>query len=91
MCLKKASLNSNIIKFFDSYYANHLTTYTWNGFLSSLFNTNIGIGQDLALSPIISAIYIALIIKKFKKRITNSKEKIPTDILFFVDDSFLIF
>ena len=33
---------------------------------------------------------MAPIIKTFKKRIENLKEKIPTDILFFVDDSLLI-
>ena len=42
------------------------------------------------LFSIISAIYLALIIKIFKKRIKNLKEKIPIDILFFVDDSLLI-
>jgi len=48
------------------------------------------VDQGLALSPIISAIYLSPIIKTFKKRIKNLKEKIPTDILFFVDDSLLI-
>jgi len=33
---------------------------------------------------------MASIIKTFKKRIKNLKEKIPIDILFFVDDSLLI-
>ena len=90
ICFKKADLNSNIIKFFDNYYSNCSTTYTWNGFSSPLFNTNVGVGQGLVLFSIISAIYLALIIKIFKKRIKNIKEKIPIDILFFVDDSLLI-
>jgi len=33
---------------------------------------------------------MAPIIKTFKKRINNLKEKIPSDILSFVDDSLLI-
>ena len=37
-----------------------------------------------------SAIYLALIIKTFKKRIKNLKEEIHTDILSFVDDGLLI-
>jgi len=90
MCLKKAGLNPNIINFFDSYHTNQITTYTWNGFSSSPLNTNMRIGQESALSPIISVIYIAPIIKTFKKRIKNLKEKIPTNILSFVDDSLLI-
>ena len=66
-CLSKAGLNTNIINFFNSYYANCTTTYTWNGFSFPSFNTNVGIGQGSALSPIISAIYMAPIIKTFKK------------------------
>ena len=89
-CLGKASLSPNIINFFNSYHANHSTTYTWNGFTSLPFNTNVGIGQGSALFPIISAMYMAPIIKTFKKRIKNLKEKIPSDILSFVDDGLLI-
>ena len=42
------------------------------------------------LSPILFAIYLAPVIKTFKKRIKNLKENIPTDILSFVDNSLLI-
>jgi len=48
------------------------------------------VGQGSALSPIISAIYLALILKTFKKKRKNLKEKIPTDILSFVDNRLLI-
>jgi len=48
------------------------------------------VGQGSAFSPILSAIYLALIIKTFKKRIKNLKENIPTNILSFVDNSLLI-
>ena len=47
-------------------------------------------GQGLAFSPILSAIYLAPIIKTFKKRIKNLKENILTDILSFADDGLLI-
>jgi len=60
--LKKAGLNTNIVGFFNSYHSNQSTTYTWNNFSSLAFNTNVGVGQDSALSPILSAIYLALII-----------------------------
>jgi len=42
--------------------------YTWNGFISPLFNTSIDVDQGSALSPILSAIYIAPIIKKKNKK-----------------------
>ena len=63
---------------------------SWNNFSLPAFNTNVGVGQGLALSPILSAIYLAPVIKTFKKRIKNLKENIPTDILSFVDNSLLI-
>ena len=90
ICLKKARLNTNVVGFFNSYHSNRSTTYTWNNFSSPAFNTNIGVGQGLALSPILSAIYLAPVIKIFKKRLKNLKENIPTDILSFVDDGLLI-
>ena len=89
-CLKKAGLNTNIISFFNSYHSNCSTTYTWNNFSSSAFNTNIGVDQGSVLSPILFAIYLAPIIKTFKKRIKNLKGNILTDILSFMDDGLLI-
>jgi len=76
--------------FFDSYHLGQSTSYSWNSFSSSSFNTNIGVGQGSALFPILSAIYFTPIIKIFKKSIKNLKENIPTDILSFVDDGLLI-
>ena len=75
---------------FSYYCSGQFTSYSWNGFSSPSFNTNVGVDQGLALSPILFAIYLTLIIKTFKKRIKDLKENIPTDILFFVDDDLLI-
>ena len=88
-CLGKASLNPNIINFFDSYHTNRTAIYIWNSFSLPSFNTNVGVGQGSALSPIISTMYMAPIIKMFKKRIKNLEEKIPSDTLSFIDDGFL--
>jgi len=90
LCLKKAGLNTNVIRFFNSYHSNRFTSYSWNTFTSPSFNVNVGVGQGSALSPILSALYLALIIKMFKKRIKNLNKEIPTDILSFVDDGLLI-
>jgi len=62
----------------------------WNNFSFPSFNTNVGVGQGSALSPIISVIYLAPIIKTFKKRIKNLNKEIPTDVLSFVDNGLLI-
>ena len=57
ICLKKAELNTNVVGFFNSYHSNQYTIYTWNNFSLPAFNTNVGVGQGSALSPILSAIY----------------------------------
>jgi len=90
MCLKKVGLNVNIINFFSSYHSNRLMLYAWNGFESPTFITSVRVGQGSALSPILSAIYMSPIIKTFKKRIKDLKEKILSDILSFVDDGLFI-
>ena len=90
LCLKKAGLNTNVIHFFNSYHSNCSTSYSWNTFTSPSFNVNVGVGQGSTLSPILSALYLALIIKMFKKRIKNLNKEILTDILSFVDDRLLI-
>jgi len=90
ICLKKARLNTNVRGFFNNYHLGCSTTYSWNNFSFPPFNTNVGVDQGSALSPILFAIYLAPIIKIFKKRIKNLKENIPTDIFSFVDDGLLI-
>jgi len=88
--LKKASLNANVIHFFNSYHSNCSTSYSWNTFIFPSFNVNVSVGQGSALSPILSALYLAPIIKTFKKRIKNLNKEIPTDILSFVNNGLLI-
>jgi len=90
LCLKKAGLNTNIVQFFNSYPSNCSTLYSCNSFTSPPFNVNVGVGQSSTLSPILSALYLAPIIKTFKKRIKNLNKEIPTDILSFVDNGLLI-
>jgi len=48
------------------------------------------LAKALPSPPILSALYLASIIKTFKKRIKNLNKEIPTDILSFVDDGLLI-
>ena len=68
LCLKKAGLNTNVICFFNSYHSNRSISYSWNTFTSPSFNVNVDVGQGSALSPILSALYLAPIIKTFKKK-----------------------
>ena len=63
--------NMRILLFFSNYLVGKKTHYSWNGFTLSFFSANIGVGQVLALSPILSALFIAPILYIFEKRIKN--------------------
>jgi len=53
-------------------------------------DVNVSVGQGSALSLILSALYLAPIIKTFKIKIKSLNKEIPMDILSFVDDGLLI-
>jgi len=74
--------------FFSDYLVGRKTCYSWNGFTSLSFSTDIGVGQGSALSPILSALFIALIFHIFEKRLKNLN--IPVFFLSFVDDKLFI-
>lgn len=54
----KASFDLKVSRFFENYLVEQKTQYVWNFFSSFLFNIDIGVGQESALSPILSALYI---------------------------------
>ena len=85
--LDKASFNSKIFLFF-SYLIDRKTQYLWNGFVSSLFNIDVGVGQNFILSPILLALYILPIFHIFEKRSKNLN--IFISFLSFVDDGLFI-
>jgi len=62
--------------------------YCWNNFSSHLFNVDIGVEQGLALSPILSALYISLVFHILENCLKNLK--IPISILSFVNDGLFI-
>jgi len=74
--------------FFSDYLVNRKTHYSWNGFTLFFFSVDVDVGQGLALSPILSVLFIAPIFHIFEKRIKNLK--IPFSFLSFVDDGLFI-
>ena len=77
-----------IVDFFSDYLVGRSTQYSWNSFLSGACNTDVGIGQGSALSPILSALYIAPLIHIFEHRAQSLN--LSTSILSFVDDGLII-
>jgi len=89
-CITKAGFGPNISLFFANYLKDRYMRYCWNNNISPSFPFSVGVGQGSALSPILSVIYLSPFLKIFQKRLKNLKEKIPTDILSFVNDGLLI-
>ena len=88
LILSKAGFDSQIVKFFLNYLINRKTKYFWNNFSSSLVDVNMGVGQRLAFSPILLALYLAPFLHILEKHLKNLDLKIS--ILSFVDDGLLI-
>ena len=77
-----------IVDFFSDYLVGRSTQYSWNSFLSGACDADVGMGQGSALSPILSALYIASLICIFEHR--AQAFNLDTCILSFVDNSLLI-
>ena len=88
LILKKASVNSHIVRFFSNYLVNRRTQYVWNNFSSHFVDINMGVGQGLALSPILSTLYLAFFLHILENYLKNLN--LQVSLLSFVDDGLLI-
>jgi hypothetical protein len=64
--LKKQGFHPKIAQFFQSYLVERYMSYTWNNFTSDLRCADIGVGQGSALSPVLSALAIAPVMKLYR-------------------------
>ena len=53
-----------------------------------MFDVNVGVGQGSVLSPILSILYLSLLLYILENQLKNLK--IPISILSFVDDGLFI-
>ena len=88
LILDKARLDWKISMFFKNYLVGRKTKYLWNDFISPFFNVNVGVSQGLALSPILSALYLLPVFYSFENHLKILK--IPISIISFVDNSLFI-
>ena len=88
LILDKVRFELRVINFFSNYLVNRKTNYFWNNFSSHLFDINIEVGQALALSPILSTLYLSLFLYILEKCLKNLDLKISA--LLFVDDGLFI-
>ena len=87
MYFQQDKLQLKVLRFFQNYLVGWKTKYVWN-FFSSFFNVDVRVGQGSALSPILSALYIALVLYIFENWLKFLK--IPISFLSFVDNSLLV-
>jgi hypothetical protein len=76
----------HVRKFFASYLVGRDTRYLWNLFSSDRRSTDVGMGQGSALSLVLSALYLAPVIKLFESQVAH----LDCDVLSYVDDGTLI-
>ena len=88
LILRKVGFDFHIANFFLNYLIGRKTNYFWNGFTSPSLDVNVGVGQGLALSPVLSALYLS----SFLYILENCPKilKILISILSFVDDGLLL-
>jgi retron-type reverse transcriptase len=70
--------------FFRSYLVGRLTTYKWDSFTSGTFPSDVGIGQGRALSPILSALCLAPVLKLFGRSIVGRQVDLMSYFFFFL-------
>jgi len=89
LILDKVGLDQKISTFFKNYLVERKTKYLWNNFISPFFNVNVGVGQGLALSSILSALYLSFVFHSFENHLKILK--IPISIISFVGNGLFIF
>jgi hypothetical protein len=67
--LDKQGFVPEVVVFFRSYLVDRFTCYAWDDNLSLEFPSSVGVGQGSALSPILSALCLAPLLKKFEHRV----------------------
>src|SRR5215510_11704137 len=84
--LHKQGFPDNIIRFFASYLVGRATAYCWGLHSSPLMNADVGVGQGSALSPVLSALYIAPLMELYDLRAA----RLGLTLLSYVDDGLII-
>ena len=88
LIMAKAGFDPKVFIFFKNYLVSRKTKYLWNSFSSSYYNVKIGISQGLALSSILSALYLSPIFYILENHLKNLK--IPILLLSFVNNGLFI-
>ncbi|CAA7271389.1 unnamed protein product [Cyclocybe aegerita] len=84
--LRKQGFSPVLVEFFASYLVGCSTVYCWNTFQSDSRSADVGVGQGSTLSPVISGLFIAPVMKLFYIKAAP----LNTTLLSFVDDGTIL-
>ena len=84
--IQKAGFNNLLVSFFKLYLTGWQTCYSWDNFLSPLYDSDVGVSQGSALSPVLSSLYVSPAMWAFGREPTVSDCSLVT----YVDDSTII-
>ena len=84
--LRKQGFPPLVVNFFGPYLVGRTTCYAWNSFVSPPHQADVGVGQGSALSPVLSALFIAPVMKLFEQ----SPAAQGVTLLSYVDDGTII-
>ena len=85
--LERLGFSQTLVTLIKSYFAGRVTTYKWDTAVSKKYDFSLGTPQGDCLSPILSALYISVAIRRVFPEIMLPA---TTKCLFFVDDGALI-
>jgi len=88
LSLKKAGFDPRVVSFFTDFLIQRNTKYRWNEFSSLLYKVNVKVGQESALSPILSTLYLSPLLYILEKHLNSLN--IPVSLIFFVNDGLFI-
>ena len=69
LILLKTSFDPKVLFFLQNYLVYRKTSYFSNNFSSPSFNVNEGVGQGFALSPVLSTLYLSLLLYILEKQL----------------------
>ncbi|CAA7270658.1 unnamed protein product [Cyclocybe aegerita] len=84
--LRKQGFSPVLVEFFASYLVGRSTVYCWNTFQSDSHSADVGVRQGSALLPVISGLFIALVMKLFYIKAAP----LNMTLLSFVDDGTIL-
>ena len=85
--LERLGFPQAFVTLIKSYFSNRVTSYKWDSAQSKDYNFSLGTPQGDCLSPILSALYISVTIRRI---FPETMPPASTRCLFFVDDGALI-